>query len=119
MAVLRALAVVAPDPIGPKAGARAGRLAAQGTPDPPGGRTIGTPEFVDAWMSEDPFGDQRMHMARFRYPGRDPHTPTRSPSRARQDQGRYSNHELFAGENTSAMERRARRVHEVHLVGGS
>lgn len=42
--------------------------------DPPWVTEIGKPEFVDAWVTEDPYGDQRGHYARFRYPGRDPHT---------------------------------------------
>lgn len=76
LAVLRALAAVAPEPIGGKAQARAVELAEQGVSDPPWARDIGRPEFIDAWMSEDPFGDQRMYLARFRYHGRDPHTVT-------------------------------------------
>lgn len=74
LAILRALAVVAPAPIGPAAQARAVVLSAQGVSDPPLADEIGSPEFVDAWMSEDPYGDQRGYFARFRYPGRAPHT---------------------------------------------
>jgi len=74
LAILRALAAVAPVPIGPAAHARADVLSAEGVSDPPWVDEIGSPEFVDAWMSEDPYGDQRGYFARFRYPGRNPHT---------------------------------------------
>lgn len=74
LAILRALAAVAPAPIGPAAQARAVILSEEGVADPPWAHEIGRPEFVDAWMSEDPFGDQRGYFARFRYPGRAPHT---------------------------------------------
>jgi hypothetical protein len=76
LAVLRALAAVAPEPISGKAQARTEELAEQGVSGPPWAQEIGRPEFIDAWMSEDPFGDQRMYLARFRYPDRDPHTVT-------------------------------------------
>lgn len=76
LTVLRALAAVAPDPIGGRAQLRADELAEQGVLDPPWAREIGKPEFVDAWMTEDHYGDQRGYFARFRYPGRDPHTVT-------------------------------------------
>lgn len=76
LTVLRALAAVGPDPISDRARARADELAAGGTVDPPWAEIIGAPEFLDAWMSEDPYGDQRMYLARFRYPDRDPHTVT-------------------------------------------
>lgn len=75
-AVLRALAAVAPAPIGPAARARADKLATRGVADPPWALEIGMPEFVDAWMTEDPYGDQRAYFARFRYAGADPHTVT-------------------------------------------
>ncbi|MCA1703314.1 MAG: hypothetical protein LC808_08650 [Actinobacteria bacterium] len=74
--VLRALAAIALNPIGARAQARADELAEQGVPDPPWAQQIGKPEFVDAWMTEDPYGDQRGYFARFRYAGRDPHTVT-------------------------------------------
>lgn len=74
--VLRALAATAPNPIGATAQARADELAERGVPDPPWAQEIGKPEFVDAWMTDDPYGDQRGYFARFRYPGRDPHTVT-------------------------------------------
>lgn len=74
--ILRALAAIAPDPIGARAQTRADELAGRGVPDPPWAQEIGRPEFVDAWMTEDPYGDQRGYFARFRYPGRDPHTVT-------------------------------------------
>lgn len=76
LAVLRALAAVAPDPIGPAAHARAEALVEQGIADPPWASEIGKAEFVDAWMTEDPYGDQRGYYARFRYPGREAHTIT-------------------------------------------
>lgn len=74
LAILRALAAVGPDPIGPGALERAEALAEQGIPDPPWAGEIGKAEFVDAWMTEDPYGDQRGYYARFRYPGREAHT---------------------------------------------
>ena len=74
MAVLHALAAVAPDPIGPRAQTRAVELAARGIPEPPWAHEIGDAEFVDAWMTDDPYGDQYGYFARFRYPGREPHT---------------------------------------------
>jgi hypothetical protein len=74
LAALRALAAVAPTPIGPAAQARAEVLSAQGVSGPPWGDEIGSPEFIDAWMSEDAYGDQRGYFARFQYPGRAPHT---------------------------------------------
>ena len=73
LAVLRALAAVATEPIGSRAHARADELATQGTPDPPWADQIGKAEFLDAWVSEEPFGDQRLYVARFRYAGCDPH----------------------------------------------
>lgn len=74
--VLRALAAVAPEPIGPEARAKAEVLAAQGTADPPWADEVGTARVLDAWVGEDPFGDQRLYVGRFRYPGRDPHHVT-------------------------------------------
>lgn len=74
LAVLRALAAVAPAPIGPKAHTRATELAARGVTDPPWAHEIGRPEFMDVWMTDDPYGDQRAYYASFRYSGRDPHT---------------------------------------------
>lgn len=74
LAVLRAIAAVAPDPIGPAAHARAEALTEQDIPDPPWASEIGKAEFVDAWMTEDPYGDQRGYYVRFRYPGRAAHT---------------------------------------------
>lgn len=74
LAVLRAFAAIAPPPIGPAAQTRAEELVQQGVADPPWATQIGKPEFVDAWLTQDPYGDQRGYYARFRYPGRDPHT---------------------------------------------
>lgn len=74
LAVLRALAAVAPAPIGRRAHIKAEELVARGVTDPSWAHEIGRPEFVDAWMTEDPYGDQRGYFARFRYSGRDPHT---------------------------------------------
>jgi hypothetical protein len=76
LAVLRALGAVAPDPIGSRAHSRAEGLATRGVTDPPWAHEIGRPEFVDAWMTEDAYGDQHAYFMRFRYSGRDPHTVT-------------------------------------------
>lgn len=76
LAVLRALAAVAPDRIGPAAHARAEALVEQGIADPAWATEIGKAEFIDAWMTEDPNGDQRGYYARFRYPCREAHTVT-------------------------------------------
>lgn len=74
--ILRVLGAVAPDPIGPAAHARAEELVRKGVSDPPWASEIGEPEFLDAWMTEDLYGDQRGYFAQFRYPGRQPHTIT-------------------------------------------
>lgn len=67
---------MAPDQIGPAAHARAEALVEQGIADPAWATEIGKAEFIDAWMMEDPNGDQRGYYARFRYPCREAHTVT-------------------------------------------
>ena len=69
LAVLRALAAVAPPPLGSDAHAAAQRLAEQGVPDQPWARHIGTARCVEAWSTEDPFGDQIGYYAIFRGEG--------------------------------------------------
>jgi hypothetical protein len=76
LAVLRALGAVVSDPWGASAVAAADALAAQGVPDPIWAGQIGRPELVDAWMTTDPYGDQRGYYATFRYPEHPPHTLT-------------------------------------------
>lgn len=74
LAVLYAIAAVAPDRLGSEARARAVELTDLGVPTPPWAEQIGKPEFLDSWMTTDPYGDQRGYFARFRYEGYEPHT---------------------------------------------
>jgi hypothetical protein len=76
LAVLRALGAVASDPLASKATEAADRIAAGGTAEPRWGAEIGTAELLDAWCLADPYGDQTMYYATFRYPGRPAHALT-------------------------------------------
>ena len=76
LAVLRALGAVASDPVASRATETADRIAAGGTTEPAWGAEIGTAELVDAWRLADPYGDQTMYFASFRYPGRPAHALT-------------------------------------------
>jgi hypothetical protein len=76
LAVLRAMGAVASDPVASRAMEAADRLAAGGTPEPTWAAEIGTAELVDAWRLADPYGDQTMYYASFRYPGRPAHALT-------------------------------------------
>lgn len=74
VAILLALGAVDREGIGPAASAGADRLVRSGVPEPVWAAKIGRPGLVDAWVLEDPYGDQQAYYATFRYPGRDPHT---------------------------------------------
>ncbi len=76
LAVLRALGAVASDPVASRATEAADRIAAGGTIEPVWGAAIGSAEFLDAWRLADPYGDQTMYHASFRYPGRPAHALT-------------------------------------------
>jgi hypothetical protein len=76
LAVLRALGAVASDPVASRATEAADRLAAGGTTEPAWRDEIGTTELVDTWRLADPYGDQTMYYASFRYPGRPAHALT-------------------------------------------
>jgi len=73
MAVLRAFQAVAPAPLGSLAAKAAAKLKAAGAPEPVWADEIGRPEFIDAWMADDPWGDQRGYYMTFRYKGRPNH----------------------------------------------
>lgn len=74
LAILRAVGAVAEDPIASAAQDRAEALSQSGVKDPSWTSEIGKAEFVDAFVTEDPYGDQRAYYTRFQYPGREPHT---------------------------------------------
>jgi hypothetical protein len=74
LAILRALAVVGGDAMESTASEAAERLVRSGVPEPVWAPQIGRPDFVDAWVLEDPYGDQLAYYSTFRYPGREPHT---------------------------------------------
>jgi len=76
LAALRALAPVADEPLATTATDAADRLAARGAPEPPWADQIGAVEFGEAWRLTDPYGDQTMYFATFRYPGRQDHAVT-------------------------------------------
>ena len=76
LALLLALVALDEDGISASARSAAERLVCSGMQDPPWASEIGHPEFIDAWMLEDVYGDQTAYFATFRYEGRDPHVVT-------------------------------------------
>jgi hypothetical protein len=73
LAVLRALAAVAEEPLAGRAAGTADRVTARGVPEPPWVGEIGAAAFVRGWTLADVYRDQTAYYAHFRYPGRDEH----------------------------------------------
>ncbi|WP_207946352.1 DUF6398 domain-containing protein [Actinomadura sp. 7K507] len=69
LAILRALAVLAPPPFDGRASASAGELSAAGVPDPVWADTIGRVRAGECWSYHDIYGDQRSIFCGFAYGG--------------------------------------------------
>jgi hypothetical protein len=73
LAVVRALAAVAPEPLSASATEVGDRLVSAGCPEPPWADELGTATFERAWTLSDPYDDQMSLCAYFRYPDRPEH----------------------------------------------
>jgi hypothetical protein len=73
LALVLALAHVAPPEWGDAADEAAHELMATGVKPPPWADSIGTASFAGAWLGTEPFGDQEVLFVSFQHQGQSPH----------------------------------------------